>query len=230
MAEPLNRVMPTQPLGFRILDYRLPTVSFATDDLSDARERLSRLISKHPEVFEDLGVMVAFEPEGCENLDKQAAMELVRSLMMRPVAVTGVSAAEGKGLPRITPVDENDTDKPATPAETPAEEQSDDLVVKAPVRSGQRLFSKGNLVVMGSVSSGAELLANGSIFVFGSLRGRALAGLQGERSASILCHDMQAEVISIAGVYLLGDEIDSSHLGKPTQVTLDDELVLESVG
>jgi septum formation inhibitor MinC len=41
---------------------------------------------------------------------------------------------------------------------------------------------------------------------------------------------MQAEVISIAGVYLLGDEIDSSHLGKPTQVTLDDELVLESVG
>ena len=26
--------MPTPPLSFRILDYRLPTVSFATDDLS----------------------------------------------------------------------------------------------------------------------------------------------------------------------------------------------------
>jgi septum site-determining protein MinC len=83
---------------------------------------------------------------------------------------------------------------------------------------------------MGSVSSGAELLANGSIFVFGTLGGRALAGLQGERHATILCHDMQAEVIAIAGVYLLGDEIDKQHLGKLTQVTLDDELVLESIG
>ena len=82
---------------------------------------------------------------------------------------------------------------------------------------------------MGSVSSGAELLANGSIFVFGALRGRALAGLQGERQATILAHDMQAEVIAIAGVYLLGEEIDKQHLGKLTQVTLDEELVLESV-
>jgi len=222
--------MPTPPLSFRILDYRLPTVSFATDDLSLANERLSRLISKHPEVFDDLGVLVSFEPEGCENLDKHEALELVRNLKMRPLAVTGLSASEAEGLPRITPVDDSRPEKPAAPATEPSKESGDDMIIKTPVRSGQRIFSSGNLVVMGSVSSGAELLANGSIFVFGALRGRALAGLQGERHATILAHDMQAEVIAIAGVYLLGEEIDKQHLGKLTQVTLDDELVLESVG
>jgi septum site-determining protein MinC len=224
--------MPTPPLSFRILDYRLPTVSFATDDLSLARERLSRLINKHPEVFDNLGVLVSFETIGCENLDKQEALELVRSLKMRPLAVTGVSAAEGKELPRITPVEENKPEVKDEPAAAPATAQAgeDDVVIKAPVRSGQRVFANGNLLVMGSVSSGAELLANGSIYVFGALRGRALAGLQGEREASILCHDMQAEVIAIAGVYMLGEEIDEKHLGKLTEVTLADELVLESVG
>jgi septum site-determining protein MinC len=229
MAGALSQVMPTPPLSFRIHDYRLPTVSFATDDLSLARERLSRLINKHPEVFDDLGVLVSFEPAGCGNLDKHEALELVRSLKMRPLAVTGISAAEGGGLPRITPVDENQSKKPAADAES-AKDAADDTIIKTPVRSGQRIFSNGNLVVMGSVSSGAELLANGSIFVFGALRGRALAGLQGERHATILAHDMQAEVIAIAGVYLLGEEIDKQHLGKLTQVTLDEELVLESVG
>ncbi|MEJ2317218.1 MAG: septum site-determining protein MinC [Gammaproteobacteria bacterium] len=230
MAEQLKQDMPTPPLSFRILDYRLPTVSFATDDLSLAKERLSRLINKHPEVFDDLGVLVSFETTGCENLDKHEALELVRNLKMRPLAVTGASAAEGEGLPRITPVDENQSDKPAAPAAAPSKDAADDVIIKSPVRSGQRIFSQGNLVVMGSVSSGAELLANGSIFVFGTLGGRALAGLQGERHASILCHDMQAEVIAIAGVYLLGEEIDKQHLGKVTQVTLGEELVLESVG
>jgi septum site-determining protein MinC len=221
--------MPTPPLSFRILDYRLPTVSFATDDLSLAGERLSRLISKHPEVFDDLGVLVSFETTGCENLDKHEALELVRTLKMRPLAVTGVSAVEGEELPRITPVEENQSGKPVAPAAEPSKDAGNDVIIKSPVRSGQRIFSQGNLVVMGSVSSGAELLANGSIFVFGTLGGRALAGLQGERHATILCHDMQAEVIAIAGVYLLGDEIDKQHLGKLTQVTLDDELVLESI-
>ena len=229
MAHALKQVMPTPPLSFRILDYRLPTVSFATDDLSLAKERLSRLINKHPEVFDDLGVLVAFETTGCDNLDKHEALELVRSLKMRPLAVTGLSASQAEGLPRITPVEEAQSQKPPAPAADESKEAMDDMIIKSPVRSGQRIFSKGNLIVMGSVSSGAELLANGSIFVFGALRGRALAGLQGKRNASILAHDMQAEVIAIAGVYLLGEEIDSQHLGKLTQVTLDEELILESV-
>lgn len=229
MAHALKQVM-QPPLSFRILDYRLPTVSFATDDLSLAKERLSRLINKHPEVFDDLGVLVSFEPTGCGNLDKHEALELVRSLKMRPLAVTGVSASDAEGLPRITPVEESQSQKPAAPAADAAKGTMDDTIIKSPVRSGQRIFSKGNLVVMGSVSSGAELLANGSIYVFGALRGRALAGLQGERHATILAHDMQAEVIAIAGVYLLGEEIDKRHLGKLTQVTLDEELILESVG
>ena len=99
----------------------------------------------------------------------------------------------------------------------------------SPVRSGQRVYSKGNLVIMGSVSSGAELLADGSIMVFGKLRGRAMAGLQGDKSVRILCQDMQAELVAIAGVYLLGDEIGEEYIGKTTQVTLEDELLLESI-
>jgi hypothetical protein len=68
------------------------------------------------------------------------------------------------------------------------------LFVEEAVRSGQVIdFPGGDVVVIGAVGSGAEIVAGGSIHVYGTLRGRALAGAGGDRTARIFCRGFQAE-------------------------------------
>ena len=71
-----------------------------------------------------------------------------------------------------------------------------------PVRSGQQIYAAGtSLVVLGSVSPGAEVIADDSIHIYAPLRGRALAGAQGDTGARIFTTCFEAELVSIAGVY-----------------------------
>jgi septum site-determining protein MinC len=96
------------------------------------------------------------------------------------------------------------------------------------VRSGQQIYTPGDLVVMGSVSPGAELLADGHIHVYGSLRGRALAGVSGDPAARIFCRSLDAELVSVAGVWRVRDNIADDVIGRPAQVSLTgDALMIE---
>lgn len=80
-------------------------------------------------------------------------------------------------------------------------------VITQPVRSGQQVYAQNaDLIVLASVSTGSELLADGNIHVYGALRGRALAGIQGDPNARIFCSSLQAELVSIAGQYLIPEE------------------------
>jgi len=82
-------------------------------------------------------------------------------------------------------------------------------LITEPVRSGQQIYApQGDLIVMASVSEGAELLAAGHIHVYGRLKGRALAGINGDNHAVIFCRSLEAELISIAGEYKLSEEIE----------------------
>lgn len=94
---------------------------------------------------------------------------------------------------------------------------------KTAVRSGQQLYAEGcDLTVLTTVGAGAEVIADGSIHVYGTLRGRALAGAQGNTDARIFCRDFHAELVAIAGNYKVLDDIPDSLRGKPVQVWLED--------
>lgn len=109
------------------------------------------------------------------------------------------------------------------PAAEPAEPPAGTLLVTAPVRSGQRVFAEmGDLVVTGSVGSGAELIARGNIHVYGPMRGRALAGVNGDAAARIFCQCLEAELIAIGGLYRTSDEIDPSWRKRRVQAFLRD--------
>jgi len=76
------------------------------------------------------------------------------------------------------------------------------------VRSGMEIVAKNSdLVILSAVSVGAELIADGNIYVYGTLRGRAYAGNSGNNNAQIFCNSLQAELISIAGVYEIADNL-----------------------
>lgn len=94
-------------------------------------------------------------------------------------------------------------------------------IIETPVRSGQQVYAPGDMVVMASVSAGAELLAEGNIHIYGALRGRALAGVSGLESARVFCQSQEAELISIAGHFLIDEDLRSAHWGEPTQITYD---------
>ncbi len=98
-------------------------------------------------------------------------------------------------------------------------------VIDTPVRSGQRIYARGSdLVVMATVNPGAEVIADGSIHVYAPLRGRALAGAAGSADARIIATSMEAELVSIAGVYRTFEDGWPKELkSQPVQVLLQDE-------
>ena len=101
------------------------------------------------------------------------------------------------------------------------------LLIEEPVRSGQSIvFAEGDVIVIGSVASGAEVAAGGSIHIYGTLRGRAVAGLGGNREARILCRRMNAELIAIDGYYMTAEDMAAELVGRSAQARLDDETLL----
>ena len=105
------------------------------------------------------------------------------------------------------------------------------LTVRTPVRSGQVIHAVGgDLVVVAPVSAGAELIADGNIHVYGPLRGRALAGASGNSDVSIFCLGLEAEFLSIAGRYLMADQLPRDSRGKPARAHLEEDgLIITSL-
>ncbi|WP_322033450.1 septum site-determining protein MinC [Paraburkholderia sp. J76] len=133
---------------------------------------------------------------------------------------TGPSAAEASAAATVSAAAMLD----ASPSGTRTEPT---LVVDRPLRSGQRIYAKGDVVVLGLVSNGAEVIAEGNIHIYAPLRGRALAGVHGNHDARIFCTSLEAELISIAGIYRttevpLADDVR----GKPAQIRLEEEKLL----
>jgi septum site-determining protein MinC len=108
------------------------------------------------------------------------------------------------------------------PPELHAEIVAHGLSIDTPVRAGTRIYARGaDLVVMAAVNNGAEIIADGSIHVYAPLRGRALAGASGNADARIFTTSMEAELISIAGVYRTFEkDLPADLAQKPVQIKL----------
>ncbi|MEO1104561.1 MAG: septum site-determining protein MinC, partial [Pseudomonadota bacterium] len=92
------------------------------------------------------------------------------------------------------------------------------LILAEPVRSGQSVVHmKGDVTVIGTVASGAEVVASGSIHIYGALKGRAIAGANGDRRARIFCSALNAELVAIDGLYKTNEDLDRATVGKAVQ-------------
>jgi septum site-determining protein MinC len=174
-----------------------------------------------------------------EPIDFPALLALLRSYHVLPVAARGgtpgqMAAALRAGLapaPEAAPVRSEKAlisvqvrnDSPQTPA-VPATDAAlaSALVIDRPLRSGQQIYARGrDLVVLSMVNPGAEVIADGHIHVYAPLRGKAIAGARGNTEARIISLCLEAELISIAGVYRTSEvPLPADVLSKPTQVRL----------
>lgn len=107
-------------------------------------------------------------------------------------------------------------------------------IIRRPLRSGQQVYAQGrDLIALDLVSFGAEVISDGNVHVYAPLRGRALAGVKGDRHARIYTLNMQAELVAIAGVYRTFEEpIPLALQNRPVQIFLDeaDKIVIEPIG
>ncbi len=143
-----------------------------------------------------------------------------------PMAEQAAELAHGSAAPPDTAAADANT---ATPGAEPVKlaTSSQTTVVDKPLRSGQRIYAKGDLVVLGLVSYGAEVIAEGNIHIYAPLRGRALAGVHGNHDARIFCTCLEPELISIAGIYRTTETpLPADVLGKPVQIWLDEEKLM----
>ncbi|MEL0028759.1 MAG: septum site-determining protein MinC [Perlucidibaca sp.] len=110
--------------------------------------------------------------------------------------------------------------------QAPVSARAQTRIITQPVRGGQQIYAEGDLIVLAPVSAGAEVLADGHIHIYAPLRGRALAGVQGNAEARVFCQSLEAELVSIAGRYRVAEELrKTEQWGKPVQVTLAQDVL-----
>jgi septum site-determining protein MinC len=157
-----------------------------------------------------------------------AASAVLAGLLVLNDATPAVTSVEP--APESEPAPEPEAEAPAeTAAEPPARAPA--RIIDKPLRSGQRVYAAGgDIVVLAAVNPGAEVIADGSIHVYAPLKGRALAGARGDTSARIFTTHLEAELVSIAGVYRTFDTaLDVSLARKPAQIRLADasQIIIE---
>ncbi|HVC54296.1 MAG TPA: septum site-determining protein MinC [Stellaceae bacterium] len=198
---------------------------------------LARQIDRSPRFFRNAPVVLDVRGVGgFETADEFArARDILRHYTLVLVGVQNaapaqVEAAAAVGLASFAPTAAQPARAPAETAEPPPPAARSRLVT-APVRSGTQVYARGtDLVVTAAVSPGAELVADGNIHVYGALRGRALAGANGDTGARIFCSRLDAELVSIAGQYLVSDQLPSEHRGHSVEIALvDDRLTLTRI-
>jgi len=168
------------------------------------------------------------------SLSASGIAHLLAELKERGIRIMGIEGAKEAQLePSLPPLlkggrgasgeaGESQADQSAQGG-TPERQQPTSLLLECAIRSGQSvIFPRGDITVIGSVASGAELVAGGSIHIHGALRGRAMAGTNGDPRARIFCRKNEAELLAIDGCYLTSEEMDPKLRGQPVQAYLED--------
>jgi len=94
------------------------------------------------------------------------------------------------------------------------------MVVRQPVRSGQVIYAQqSDLIVLGPVNPGGEVIADGNVHLYGVARGRVIAGAQGYPEAQIFCQRLEAELVGVAGAFMMSEDIPSKRRGKPARIS-----------
>jgi septum site-determining protein MinC len=203
--------------------------------------QLNESIAKAPAYFKDAPIIIDISKIPIalkEFIDLNALMDLLKKCGLSPIGIRGaldkqdehikqlgltklnartnIAATEEKSLQtENAQAAAKNTEKPKPPSLNTNTIAANTKVITKPVRSGMQVYAKNaDLLILSSVNSGAEVIADGNIYVFGALKGRALAGAKGNAQARIICQQLDAELVAIAGQYLTKETLGNFSLQK----------------
>lgn len=238
-------------LEFKSSTFFVPVLILHTDDLHVIEQFLQEKIRLAPEFFKNSPLVFDLQvlnKSSCK-MDISALIHLFRNVGMFPIGIRGGNEQQNDQAQRLfVPIDSirtkdsssaiadiQETEEIALEPEQVEPEvddvplQKESMLITDPVRSGQRIYAYGDLVIMSQVSAGAEIMAEGNIHVYNTLRGRALAGVQGNKKARIFCSDLQAELVSIAGDYKIHENLDKNVHKKAVQIYLQEHALIVEI-
>ncbi len=243
----------TKGFELKASGFTLPIMRVFENDLEALTAHLSTKVEQAPDFFHNMPLVIDLSQSAngaAAVTNLPLLIGLLRGYGMIPFGVRGGTpahneAAEALGLALLrdsyvrasktsaTEVEADSEELRLPPARTgprsPAPARKPplgSLVVSRPVRSGQRVYAAGgDLSIIAAVSSGAELMADGNIHIYGALRGRALAGMNGNLNARIFCQELRAELVSIAGHYRVNENIPAEMQGLPVQIYLEQKIL-----
>jgi septum site-determining protein MinC len=216
----------------------ITVLELSHNDLDRLDRQLASKVSQAPNFFSNTPLVLALDklPDGEGDLDLGELMTICRqhglsTLAIRASRAEDIAAAQAIALPVLPPsgarerpielAGAKEPEKPPEPQLQPSK------IITTPIRGGQQVYAQGgDLIVLAPVSAGAELLADGNIHVYGPMRGRALAGIKGDRSARIFCQQLGAELLSIAGQYKVAEDLRRDPLwSEAVQVSLSGDVL-----
>ncbi|HKR34670.1 MAG TPA: septum site-determining protein MinC [Steroidobacteraceae bacterium] len=239
----------------------LAQMRIRSTDAAAVQAQLTARVAAAPALFERAALCLDLSPldHDVSADELRAVLDAIRRTGLLPVGLAhGTSAIDalareldlpvltqfraqqsyGAAVAAVKAVPAPPAPAPAAPAPAPVAPATEAIVAipalmhHRPVRSGQRIYARHrDLVVTSAVGAGAEVMADGCVHVYGSLRGRAMAGVQGEVTARVFCHEFNAELVSVAGVFRVFETIPPELAGKPVQAWLDgDDLRFGRIG
>lgn len=244
--------MPSAPaasvLSFDIKSAQWPLLALVlrTSHLTQLETDWALRFGKQDDFFDQDPLLIdltALETQA--DTDLPVLLDWLRRKRLQPMAYKGGSAAQRQAahaaglaaaddaLSLIRSVSPEALAAPAV-ALPPGPLPQPALVIDKPLRSGQQVYARGrDLIVTAMVNPGAEVVADGHIHVYAPLRGKAIAGAMGDTRARIFARVLEAELVSIAGVYRTSEvPLPDAVRGKAAQIRLDsneagDHLLIE---
>lgn len=215
-------------IQFKGTSLKIIQAHLRTTDPATLHTALAELTGNSPDFFD--GELAVLDFSNADNWPESVEWEKIRDLLsqsgLSAIATRGLpdilaAEAAAAGLPCVSadalskPPRIKASETPAPPpapvtepapaietAPAVAETAPRTIILDKPLRSGQRYYAKGcDLIVTAMISAGAEVIADGNIHVYAPLRGRALAGASGDKQARIFTTSMEAELVSVAGIY-----------------------------
>ncbi len=253
-TDPQRKPYTSPVLEFKSSTFFVPVLILYNNDLPAIEHVLQEKIRQAPDFFKNSPLVFDVKALNKNNydLDIVALIDFLRKLGLFPIGIRGGNEQQNNQAQKLfitndavrdnasaetrTPVIDEPAHKPEPVEQTvesvavPAPASQATTLITHPIRSGQRIYAAGDLVILSQVSAGAEIMAEGNIHVYNTLRGRALAGVQGNKDARIFCFDLQAELVSIAGDYKTSEDFDEDLRKKPVQIYLQDrELFIKDI-
>ncbi|HGP3328065.1 septum site-determining protein MinC [Acinetobacter baumannii] len=219
-------------------------ITFDTNDHDVIRQQLSNILNEGS--YQGTVVII----DSTVEQELIALIQLLVSLGLQPMAVIdGILGDEARAIQfPVLPADQplqriKPTAEQVAIVEKPISAQAS-VETKKPLnnnavahitsyhdeilRTGQSLVQdQGDIILKAGMNSGSEVIASGNIHIYGTVRGRVIAGAGGHAAARIFCQSLEAELVSIAGIYCVADDIPKHVVKKPVHIYLNEKQELE---
>ncbi len=220
--------------------YTLTTLQLLSVDYETMNKQLASKVEQAPKFFNHTPVVLDLQKIASlpVEIDFVKLLNIMRQHNIIPIGIRGGTPdqngrALALGLAIMYDTKYTEPEKPVSEKLQPAKDpgtQTPSMLITQPIRSGQQVYARGgDLIITAAVSMGAEVIADGHIHIYAPLRGRALAGVNGDKNARIFCSCLEAELVSVAGQYCVNEHLRENGWKQAVSIGLNGEHLQISV-